>query len=167
MGWCEVEGMTVSYDDVMIFDRALNAGEIAGLSTMNISRDRVGFVGYQTRNVTADSYDIRFVSVVDSMNYKEIGYDIVVKNGDTVINTISYPCEKVFTKILAMNYDKTAEELGGQYIFAVGINGFDQMEDGVTFEVTPYYKDASGKHSLTTVKIVNAQSETPVCEYMD
>ena len=167
LGNCNVEGMTVCYDDVMIFNRALNAGEIAGLSTMNISRDRVGFVGFQTRNVTADSYDIRFVSVIDSLDYQEIGYDIVVKNGDTVVTTTSYTCRKVFSKIVAMDYDKTAEELGGQYIFAVGINGFDQMANGTSFVVTPYYKDANGKHSLASVQITNAHSAQPVCEFLD
>ena len=166
LGNCNVDGMTVSYDDVMIFNRALTANEVAGLSTMKVSRDRVGFVGFQTRNVTADSYDIRFVSVIDSVNYQEIGYDIVVKNGDTVINTTPYACQKVFSKIIAMNYEKTAEELGGQYIIAVGINGFDQVADGVSFEITPYYKDAAGKHSLSTVKIVNAHSDQPVCEFI-
>ena len=66
-----------------------------------------------------------------------------------------------------MEFERSAQELGGRYIFAFGIKGFDVLEDGVTFEVTPFYVKDGTTHSLTTVKVTNAHlGAAAVSEYV-
>lgn len=154
LGRCDDGKVTVSYDDVMIFNRALSYGEVTELSTVKLSQDRLGYVGHQTRNVTATSYDIRFVSVIDSTDYDSVGYDIVVWNNGRKEAELNYPCNTVYDKIVELDFDRTSAELGGKYIFAVGLKGFDVIDGTVKFEVTPYYYQNGQKKDLTTVEVV-------------
>ena len=154
LGRCDDGKVTVSYDDVMIFNRALSYGEVTELSTVKLSQDRLGYVGHQTRNVTATSYDIRFVSVIDSTDYDSVGYDIVVWNNGSKEAELNYPCNTVYDKIVELDFDRTSAELGGKYIFAVGLKGFDVIDGTVKFEITPYYYQNGQKKDLTTVEVV-------------
>ncbi len=163
IGWSK--GMDMSFDDIMIFNKALSAGEVAELSTVKVSQDRLGFVGYQTGNETSTSYDIRFVSVIDSLNYDSVGYDVVVTKNGVEQGKVTYYCEKVYGKILELGFEKTSAQLGGKYIFAFGITGFDVMDGDVVFTVTPFYYDGE-KKPLTTVEITNPTSETGTCKFV-
>lgn len=120
---------------------------------MKVSQDRLGYVGHQTRNVSSSFYDIRFVSVIDSLSYDSIGYDIVVTADGEEKADITHYCTEVYDRILELDYDRTSAQLGGKYIFAVGINGFDITAGEVVFEVTPYYYLNGSKVPLTTVNV--------------
>lgn len=154
-------GISLSYDDIMIFDTALTEGEVKTISTIKVSRDRVGLVGMQRQNQEDGTYHIRFVSVIDSLDYRSIGYRIsVFSNGEAVYSTDT-ACKTVYHSIYSMDYEKTATELGGQYIFALGIRNVDLTEkERAVFRVTPYYQTVDGAtHDLSTAEFTYQGSE--------
>ena len=138
-----------SYDDVMLFNRALTETEIKSLSTLRISEDRIGLVGCQETAVSNGMFDVRFVSLIDSLDYEYIGYDIVVKANGTE-QSVQANCKYVYDKIVGLGYEKTAKELGGKYLFALGLKNFDITDGEVIFEVTPYYVVGGEKTLLST-----------------
>ena len=144
----------------------LDTAEVAELSTVKVSEDRLGFVGYQTGNKTETSYDIRFVSVIDSLEHDSVGYDVVVTKDGVEQGKVTHYCETVYGKILEMDFERTSAQLGGKYIFAFGIRGFNIMDGEVVFTVTPFYYDGTTKVSLTSVEITNPLSETSTCKFV-
>ncbi|MBR4013286.1 MAG: hypothetical protein IKJ00_03230 [Clostridia bacterium] len=80
-----------------------------------------------------EAYSVRFVGVVNSLAYDEVGFKITCgeRNFDTA-------CKYVYTSIAGDGDDYTAAALGGNYIFAVAIKNIP-TEGEVTFTVKPYF----------------------------
>lgn len=148
-------GMTYSFDDVLIFNRALSADEVSALSELKVSDDRVGYAGCQESEAADHRFDVRFIGVIDSLTYDEVGFEIVVK-ADGVNQTIRKACTAVYDSVTGLGETKTAAELGGAYIFALGIRNLPVWSGDTEFEVTPYYIVDGNTVSCSTVEVVYA-----------
>ena len=62
---------------------------------------KVQTLGYQDTDVTNDTYNIRFISILDGLNYASAGYDVVATYGTDGEKTFSKECEKVYTGLTA------------------------------------------------------------------
>lgn len=123
-------------------------------------------IGYQMteiyNNGEEDVQDIRFVATIDSLNYSEVGFNIVVKNsnGETLAS-FSDASDYVYTKLLAVesegdilrdNYRK------GGYLFALSITGV--TAGNYIFEVETYAKDMDGNAVSTSCDVKTTSAIT-------
>lgn len=98
----------------------------------------------QTKYDETDGLDVRLVNSISTIDgVDKLGYVTVLKytnaSGETEIKIMSGETDKVYTSILADEVDKSATDLGGQYIYVAEITGYKGTSD-LTLEVTPYYK---------------------------
>lgn len=117
------------------FDNGSGAGE---------NRFELAYVGVQnTEKFTVtpeqgdayEAYSVRFVGVVDKLEYDEIGFKITGSNGEDY----SFACKTVYSSIQGDGEDVSAAELGGNYIFAATVYNIPVGYDGaITFTVQPY-----------------------------
>ncbi len=128
-----------------------------------VYKDNIEYIGAQTKTgVTegvTDKYNVRFIAVLDKLDYKNAGFDIVVKqSGNAIKNFDNKNTTKVYTSILA-NTDKgisdkiSAKDLGGEYIIALTITDVPTSLGELVFEVTPFTTSADG-----AIKICGATS---------
>jgi heme-binding NEAT domain protein len=82
-----------------------------------------------------DGNGIMFMSSVDSLNYKEVGF-ILESNGKSVKKSTT----TVYTSIANSNY--SAAELGGSYMFAFTVENIDNLDADI--KVIPYAVDLDG-----------------------
>lgn len=102
-------------------------------------------MGYQVTDVdaTAGTYNIRFASIIDSLRYNAVGYEIVatyVENGETKTLTFDKQCNTVYTALTGSVNGTTAEYtvVGDYYIVALAITGVPAGVGEVTYTVKPY-----------------------------
>lgn len=102
------------------------------------------FRGTQETSLTggASVYNVRFLSVITDMDFFAAGYEVNAAYS-TGEKNYSHECTAVYKKVLAsapdgLNATYTAEELGGNYIFALTISDIPVSLGQVTFTVTPY-----------------------------
>ena len=131
-------GISYAFDDVMIFNRALDAEEVAALPGFRISQDRVGYLGCQDAGVQDGSIDIRFLAAIDRLDYDEVGFELRVC-ADGVDRMIRHACTTVYDSVIGLGKTVTAAELGGKYLFALGIRGLPVWSGSTELTVTPYY----------------------------
>lgn len=122
--------------------------------------DNVKFVGAQSSAVTGTEEDgklfnVRFLSVVDGLEYTSVGYEItsyVDDDGDGTLSEwkYSHDTNNVYTKVKGTDdngdtFEKTAEELGGNYIYALATSDVPASETAgtVIFIIKPFAKTAS------------------------
>lgn len=99
-----------------------------------IIADEAFYVGVQNTAVSNDSkYSVRFVGVVNSLDYESVGFKISCgdKNFDT-------ECNRAYKSIVGGENDYTAAQLGGEYIFAAAIKDIPTSAGELTFTVMPY-----------------------------
>ena len=107
------------------------------------------YYGYQTTALSEQgTYSVRFVSVMDHLDYESIGYKIEVTAGEkTAVREIR--CKYVYTSILQKidgnEESVTAEELGGKYIFALHIENIPASAGDVRYVVTPFTVSGTGE----------------------
>ena len=104
------------------------------------------FAGYQTTDVTDGKYSVRFVATINYLDdVSAVGFIIRAqfeKDSAPVDKTVTQYCAYVYNSILAAGSPVTAEELGGNYIFALHIDEIPENIGQITFTVTPYYNHA-------------------------
>ncbi|GEM_PF-4224071 len=96
-------------------------------------------LGYQVTDVKDGAYNIRFVSLIDSLEYGKIGYDIVATyEGGS--KEFSVDCKTVYTALTASvdATDAAYTVTSGYYIMALAITGIPASVGTVHFTVTPY-----------------------------
>ena len=161
-------------DDVMsglfkaygIYDTVKDKGINIGFSAPT----GVSFYGYQTTDATEGengTYNIRFVALVDSLNYDKIGYDIKgtyydAQKGKNVTLSWNRECGTVFTSLTGSvdGTEAVYNVVGDYYIMALAITGVPTAIGEITFEVTPYSVDNDVKTLGETQAVVYA----PVAE---
>ncbi len=96
-------------------------------------------LGYQVTDVKDGAYNIRFVSLIDSLEYGKIGYDIVATYEDGS-KEFSVDCKTVYTALTASvdATDAAYTVTSGYYIMALAITGIPVSVGTVHFTVTPY-----------------------------
>ncbi len=118
----------------------------------------VSYVGYQTSAVSDGKYRVRFISVANSTEYKNVGFDISAVsyerkwNGETTT---------VYNSILGSNadgeYKYNAVDYGGKYFYTMTIQNIP-ADRAVIFTVKPYFTDMNGNKvygAAYTVKLGN------------
>ena len=95
------------------------------------------FYGMQTTAVSAENtYSARFVGTLNSIDYSAVGLRITTDTESGIV--YGGCCTEVYTSILG-NFERyTAEELGGNYIFAWTIEDIPSSVGEITFTVTPF-----------------------------
>lgn len=89
-----------------------------------------------TDDIPDNTYSVRFVGVIDSLDYEAVGFEISTTTNDRITGGT---CEKLYTSVVGDGDDYTASELGGNYIFAYAIKDIPTSVGTVTFTVKPYY----------------------------
>ncbi|MBQ8850601.1 MAG: hypothetical protein IJ011_09745 [Clostridia bacterium] len=138
------DGMSSTFKAYGIYNTANGTGAYIGFS----KPEGVTYYGYQTTNVSDGTYNIRFVSLVDSLVYEKVGYQIKgtyydaakQKNVTLVWNK---ECSTVYTSLTG-SVDGTEiaySVVGSDYIMALAITDVPVSVGEITFEITPYSVD--------------------------
>ena len=131
------------FDDFRIYNRALSVEEIK----LDIGVTGVVCHGVQTSLIQDDTYSVRFVGSIDSLEYDQVGFQVTVQDGKRSWNV---PASCVYDSLLANEDDGVksyqAAELRGMpgYLYALTIKNIPVKDESgadltVTFVVTPYY----------------------------
>ena len=99
-------------------------------------------LGVQFRERQDGNYDIRFVSQINNLNYKSVGYEIYSKFGDTapVSNVL---CSKVvYCSFIAAGKTISADE---GYYFVVGVIENVPPNTVASFKITPFAITSEGE----------------------
>lgn len=175
---------TIELDDVWYYNVAVDSGSLSTIAhnrihnAGNTETDAPAYRGCQTSAVASGKFNTRFIATVDSLEYKEVGFEITVtdfngQDGDMVI----YDSKTVYQSIIGNDkvggtVTYTAEDLGGTYIYALSVNNIP-TSNPVTFLVTPYHIEIGGTDRvpgtsyLVTVNNGNVASQlvsSPVAE---
>lgn len=125
-------------------DASVTLGEATNTTGLNkiegmIANGEAQYCGVQDGVINGKGA-VRFVGIVDSLEYEEVGFEITAVEQNFDFTT---SCRYVYNSLLgiidgeAKTY--TAEELGGKYIYAVAIQ--DIPQDGtVTFKIRAFVK---------------------------
>ncbi len=115
------------------------------------------WVGYQTGKVMTDedgksTFDVRLISLIDTLDYPQAGYEITQaysEDGKAVMSTPVILSDDVVYTELRQTVDGrrsywSAEDNGGKYILAMSYEGMDALAIGTTLRVRPFALRADG-----------------------
>ncbi len=107
-------------------------------------------VGVQNKPVTGNTFDVRFIATVDSLEHQNVGVAGVAywtDNGQTKTWNFRYNCQTVYKSILATEDNQTVEysaaALEANYLMALTFQGVPANTD-VTFAFTSFAEDSNG-----------------------
>ena len=117
----------------------------------------------QTKYDVTNVLDIRLVNSISTTDgVDKLGYVTVLKytnaDGENEIKIMSGDTDKVYTGITAAGIEKTATDLGGEYIYIAEIPGYKGTSN-LTVEVTPYYINSDGNTVYATTATYLLSSE--------
>ena len=104
------------------------------------------FRGVQGNVTDPDGYAVRFVGGIDALYGDSVGFDVkatyIGDDGETPTTTTKTTLENsvVYSSIVEANYEKTAEELGSNYLFVMVVNKIFYEVEQVDFEIVPFVK---------------------------
>ena len=107
------------------------------------------FIGTQTSKVdtTANTYSVRFISVVNGLDYNAAGYKVsakITKDGNTtLVSEKEYSINEVYSSLLANNGLEKVDAPVGTYYLALVMNNVPTGAT-VVFTVTPYGGETEG-----------------------
>lgn len=102
------------------------------------------FLGYQIAPVAGEgsTWSIRLLGGVHRFDVESVGfeytYSYVNENGKTVTVTDTYQCEYVYTAVTVSGAEKTADELGTEYLFALHISDIPQSVSEIRIEAKSF-----------------------------
>ncbi len=107
----------------------------------------VVYRGHQRSSaLTDETYDIRLVATVDSLNYEEVGFKFSISGTGIEVTDQQFSCTKVYSSLTGkddgITKTYTAEALGGTYLMALALEGFTADMGQITITVTPYWIEA-------------------------
>lgn len=128
------------FDDFRIYNQALTADEIRGITLDATPTVAPANVQAQTRvDAGKKTFDVRFCAVLDSLDYSEVGFEIVAKDASgQELKKARFATAEVYESVLALGTPVTAGELGGAYLIAYKITEIPEAVGAVTFEITAY-----------------------------
>ena len=111
--------------------------------------------GYQATDATGDKFSFRIVAVIDLKDgesladYEEVGFKVsATYAGLSTPMTKDYSTTTVYTSVTGDTatglVEYTAEDLGGDYIFALACKNVPANVGEITVTVTSYYKKVGG-----------------------
>ena len=122
------------FDDFRIYNQSLTQEEVERIQIEKTPAN----VCTQER-VRDGVFDVRFCAVIDSLDYSEVGFEIVAVDADgTELNRFRHASSQVYESVLALGEPVTAQELGGKYLIAYAILDIPDDLGTVVFQITPY-----------------------------
>ena len=112
------------------------------------------YYGYQDNgSMTA----LRLIGLVngEEANFTSVGFEITAVGPTGVTVSFVDDITSVYTSVETPNGAKTAEELGGKYIFVTEIGGIKPNAGVATFAVKTYSVDADGNKTYTDMVVVS------------
>lgn len=162
----DVAGAAVTLDTLWYFNAAVEGASLPNVvrkthyATDNTAVEVPTYRGLQLSPVTKNTdgnlvFGTRLIATVDSLDYAEVGFEVKVKsyNGQSSAVATPYVTNEVFTSLMGGEDGVgdgviyTAEDLGGEYIYAVTIGNIP-TDAAVTFEVSVYYKTLDGEAQI-------------------
>ncbi|MBR4012866.1 MAG: hypothetical protein IKJ00_01100 [Clostridia bacterium] len=130
-------------------------------SAVHVAKDTGYFA--QTKYDETDGLNVRLVNSISTTDgVDKLGYVTVLKytnaDGENEIKIMSGDTDKVYTGITAAGIEKTATDLGGEYIYIAEIPGYKGTSN-LTVEVTPYYINSDGNTVYATTATYLLSSE--------
>ena len=127
---------------------------------LNDLLDKYGFMSdleLQAKSV-GDSYSLRFLTKIQDLNYREVGFEITVKDLNTgaTSQTITYKSDTAYTSVVANG--ETVEAGEGNYYVGAVVTGIPQSGN-YSFEIRTYVVTADGTTlygELASVQIPDA-----------
>lgn len=153
----------VEMDDFRIYTKAFTADEVYGIMSYGSFAPDVVSVGYQQMK-QADSYNVRFVGGINTLDYDEVGIEITTTIGDKTSATPVVETSKgVYSSIMADGNTVTAADRYCEHFIAFTVAGIPlDQEIAVEFEYRFFaVKDGVKYYSEYSVAAFNADG-TPV-----
>lgn len=101
---------------------------------------------------TDGTVDVRFVAVIDSLNYAEVGFNFTLTrigaSGSEESVKVSRSTTEVYESVTALGETVTAEELGGNYVVAIVIKGIDCANYTHDIAVEAFTKDTENSAEI-------------------
>ena len=172
-----INGAEISIDTMWYFNAEIPEQSLSVValhrihSAENDATESPAYRGCQTSAVSGGKFSTRFVATVDSLEYKEVGFEITVTDYNGQSGELKvYDTNTVFSSIVGSDtvggtVTYTAQDLGGTYIYALSVNNI-YTNYPVTFRVTPYHIATDGTERipstsyLVTVSNGNVVSQT-------
>lgn len=140
----------------------MDAGKNAGVyrvknlfidTEADVNTNGFKLVGVQDTDPAAEKINVRFVGVVDQPeDFQKIGIKVTAYLNGEKHKDFDIATTEVYKAITGsangVNSTITAEELGGEYVYALTIKGVP-ASGTVTFEVTPYTVDVNDSSNVT------------------
>ena len=156
------EDMKIMIDNIQIYTSDKPLSDAA----LGITHTGAQFAGVQDSGIGADGEtNIRFIATVDSLNYRNVGFDIVAKYTENNIEktkTEKLNSRYVFDSILAHTdagiETYSAADLGGNYLYALTLHDVPANIGDVVFEISTYSVAVDGNetvHSVTRIVYTN------------
>ena len=136
------------------------------VNTTPVEVEETNLYYQRATSLNADgTVDVRFITVIDTLDYDQVGFKIQISRTDahgvtTTSNEVTKATTQVFESINALGETVTAEELGGKYIVAVVITGINCAEYENVINVTAFVQNgetptptATGTFTLETTAV--------------
>lgn len=154
-------GIVMNQTDILS-GLGFEAGKPAGIYRVNdifidteadVNTNGFKLVGVQDTDPAAEKINVRFVGVVDQPeDFQKIGIKVTAYLNGEKHKDFDIATTEVYKAITGsangVNSTITAEELGGEYVYALTIKGVP-ASGTVTFEVTPYTVDVNDSSNVT------------------
>lgn len=172
------QGQYFTYDDIRVYGKALSEDELKAIGSEQISAEPV-FEGVQLRNVSDETFDIRFVARIHSLDYAEAGFRM---NLESLTGTLD---EKTGVKTtgdielqsrVVYRYLGYTDESGNQktydagedsYYVAISLKGIP-LTSGTDFlsgTITAYAVDVDGNEYVSDTYILTV-TDGKTCEIL-
>ncbi|MBE6633334.1 MAG: hypothetical protein E7620_03205 [Ruminococcaceae bacterium] len=124
--------------------RAYTGSELKSDAELGLNNGAI-FAGIQESAVVNNAFSVRLIGAVDALTYDSVGFEVTAtytEGGSAQTKTLKKATSNVYTKITANSdagiAEYTAEDLGGQYLYALSIRGIPATLGEMTLEVKTY-----------------------------
>lgn len=133
----------------------------------------VNFYGYQVSKTKSPTYDVRFLSTINSAEFESVGYQMIVTYNGKTSDPYTYTTKTVYEKILGtvdgVEEEYTAAQLdGGTYIVALTLTGIAANAGDVTIVIKPFtVTDGATTYGYTYQLVLNAGEQVSFARIAD
>ena len=138
-----------------------------------MAEESADFISYQTTIVEDGSYDMRIMAGLDSLNYKNFGYDVCVitkdASGNPVTNEYSATGYEAYSSIYGGNTEYSIKDnFGYEYACLVTLTNLDATSSYTELVIRPYTMgiDGNKKYGQATILQYTGVGESGYPEFL-
>lgn len=144
--------------------RGGNCLQLAEIVLHRAEPQDIRLCGYQVSQKKEPTYSVRFLAVIDRIDFDEIGYQITVSYGGKTSDPYTHAIRTVYDRVLGtvdgVEEEYSAGALGGTYLAALTLTGFPADAGDTTIIVTPYtLKDGMCSYGYTYRLVLNGGNQ--------